>query len=197
MKPEETKILEQVRATVAQQKREDEAAQEALLNPLPGPTRDALALDQSIQAGKWRVREFQDGDWEVLAAFKHPLEADMQEQLLAKFAGKPPPPESVFIPRGPHMWRLAWMMTRPGEEVDDVIRKKGAGEAAELARREFSRVSSFTLATELYPAIMQQIERNWQPVQSYGPAPKSGEDGAPAADENPQSSGQPLTGSAG
>ena len=74
------------RAKIEQEQRAgDEAGRVAVSTPFPGPTRDALALDQSVKVGKWRVRAFQDGDWEVLAALGHPLEKTMQAQLLAMF----------------------------------------------------------------------------------------------------------------
>jgi hypothetical protein len=151
------------------QRAEDIAVQKALPNPLPGPTKDALALDESVQAGKWRVRAFQDGDWEVLAALDHPLEKTMQAQLLAMFTGQPKPAEDIFIPRGPLMWQLAWVMTRDRVEVDKAIKERGADGVKELAKAEFSCESPYTLANVIYPAIMGQIGRSWSPAQGYGP----------------------------
>ena len=163
MTPEEAEIA--IAKTQAQQQAAEAAAKEPLAVPLPGPTRDALALDESIQAGKWRVRAFQDGDWEVLAALGHPLERNMQEQLLAMFTGKPKPDESVFIPRGPLMWQLAYVMTRPGIEVDKLVQDKGPQAVKDAAKAEFSRETSHTLANDIYPAIMKQVELNWNPGQ--------------------------------
>jgi hypothetical protein len=201
MKQQNDPILEQVRAAKAQQDAEDAAAVQALGNPLPGATREALAINQSIPVGEWQVRPLCDGDFEVLVELDHPLRKVMEAQFDMAYHGKKMDGEislDQYTPRGPSMWALAWIMTNPPLMVRATLRNGGAKAIQVKAEESFFGVSAPVLV-QIYLAIAKQISVYWSPVISYGPSGEQGEDAAADAPANPSStsSAQELTASDG
>jgi hypothetical protein len=192
-------ILEQVRAAKRQQDAEDAAALQALSNPLPGPTLAAMAVQQDIPVGRWKVRPVCDGDFELLVELDHPLKKVMQHQFDMAYHGKNGGEAGFedYSPRGPSMWQLAWQFTRPAKVVRKALRNGGKEGLALVAEDEFFEETSPTLVA-LYLAIAEQIGNSWKTVISYGPDNR-GEDAAADAPVNPTttSSAPEPTASAG
>ena len=182
-------ILEQVRAAKQQQDAEDAAAVQALGNPLPGPTRAAMAVNQSIPVGEWKVRPLCDGDFEVLVEADHPLRKVMEAQFDMAYHGKKMDGEvslEQYTPRGPSMWLLAWIMTRPPLVVRKTLQAGGVKALQAAAADEFFGVPAPALVG-IYLAVAKQISVYWSPVISYGPNDGNGEDAAADAPANPSS----------
>jgi hypothetical protein len=194
-------ILEQVRQAKEQQDAEDAAAVQALGNPLPGPTKEAMAVNQQVEVGRWRVRPMCDGDFEVFVEADHPLRKVMEAQFDMAFHGKKMDGEvslEQYTPRGPSMWLLAWIMTRPPLEVRNTLRSGGVKAIQVAAEEEFFGVPAPVLV-QIYLAVARQISVYWSPVISYGPDNIGAEDAAADAPSNPSrmSSARESTASAG
>jgi len=67
----------------------DNAAREALVATLPGPLKRALASNQDITVGRWKVGPFRDCHYQWLAELEHPLERVMTRELIANVTNKP------------------------------------------------------------------------------------------------------------
>lgn len=196
----EDPVLQEVRKAVAEAKSEDAAATQALGNPLPGPLKQAMAVNQQIPVGRWKVRPLCDGDFEVLVELDHPVRKVMEMQFDMAYKGVAPETDVGFdsyTPRGPSMWQLAWMTTRPALMVRDTLRDGGIEALKRAAEDEFYDQPA-PLLVQIYLAVAQQISVYWSTVISYGPVGKNGEDEASDAPANPpRSSAQQPTGSGG
>lgn len=146
----------------AEAEQADQVAQKALREPLPGPTRDAFALNPEIQVGPYKVRPFYDFDFDVLSQLNHPVYRLMKSGLEGK------QPELEQVPRGPDMWMLAYLMTRPAKQTRDLIRSRGVEGLRFEAEEQFSELSLAALL-ELFEAVTKQIQTYWGPVIKYGP----------------------------
>lgn len=181
-------VLEAVRKQTAQNAAEDSAARQALGNPLPGPLAKALAINQGIYVANWRVRPLCDGDFEVLVELDHPIRKIMEMQFDMAYRGKEAdkdgPGFDSYTPRGPSMWQLAWMLTRPAHDVRKTVKSGGVEALKEAAEEEFYIVPAPVLVN-IYLAVAEQISRYWSTTLSYGQAPKDGEDAAAVAPSNP------------
>ena len=188
-------VLEEVRKATVIAAAEDAAAKQALGNPLPGPLKQALAISQEIPVGPWKIRPLCDGDFEVLVELDHPIRKIMEVQFEMAFRGKAPENDvgfDCYTPRGPSMWQLAWMMTRPAKTVMLTIRTGTIAALKNAAENEFYAVPTPVLV-QIYMAIASQISTCWSTAMSYGPS--KGGDAAADATGNPSitSSAQELT----
>ena len=153
---------QQIAETVARHEREDNAGRRAAAEPLPGPLRDAFAIQPNITVGPFSVRPFYDIDFEFLALLQHPLHKMMTAN------------EGDFVPRGPHAWELCWIMTRDPDEVEAVVKEGGVDKLRASARKEFGKMRLPALG-EISKAIVAQLTGYWSPVMEYGPAKQEGE----------------------
>ena len=188
-------ILEQVRQEAERQRKEDEMACEALAEPLPGPLKDAFAMQQDIEVGRWKVRPFYDIDFEFLSLLGHPL----YHMMKAAMSGKDYNEAVNQIPRGPEAWELAWILTRDTDEVELAVKKGGGQAVKDAAKKEFGKLQ-FPAIVGLVKAAFSQLSIYWGTVISYGEPEKKREDGEVMGEQSPnpfKSLGQPSTDSAG
>ena len=156
-------VPDDVRAEVDRIRVEDDAGRRALAEPLPGPLRDALAIDGAIKVGRWSVRPFYDIDYEFLSMLDHPLYRMMRSAM----AGGPEPDDDM-TPRGPTAWELAYILTREPDAVEAVIKEGGVAALKENAKREFSRLRKLRELADLTAACVKQMGVYWSPVIAYG-----------------------------
>lgn len=165
-------IEAKIAADVAKFKAEDAVAAQAAATPLPGPLRDAFAIQPDIQVGKWSVRPFYDVDVEILQALDHPL----HQMMLAGKSGKKADVE--FLPRGPHAWQFCWLLTNTPDDAEQAIKD---GTLADKAKKEFGKLQMGGIV-KLCEVALKQMEGYWSTAVGYGAPSKEG-DGA-----NPQGS---------
>ena len=168
--------LEQhIAETVARQKAEDAAGRAASADPLPGPAGDAV-LAGHIQAGRYRVRPYYDGDFELFKDLGHPLHQLMVQSADGKSAPALSDARAVFeVLRGPAAWSAAWVMTHPTQEVASKW-AEGCDALRAAAKAEFCYVQTGELL-EVMKAVLEQQRRNWAPVIGYAAKPAEGEQG--------------------
>jgi hypothetical protein len=168
----------------------DAAGRMAAADPMPGPLAEAFSPNPDIQVGRWTVRRFVDRDFELLKALGHPL----HKMMAAELTGKETDGEG-YTPRGPALWQLAWLLTRPVKEAKAKF-KLGPDAVREAAEDEFGDCAWPELSA-LNEAALRQMSVYWSPVLGYGPAAKDGETEAAKGDRPFPSTGTPTTGSAG
>lgn len=156
----ETEIAE----TVARQAREDAIGHRAAAEPLPGPLRDAFAIQPRIKVGPYNVRPVVDGDFETLALLEHPV------YKIITFQEK----DLEFQPRGQAAWELYWILTRSLDEVDAVLEKSGVAGLRAAAKKEF-RALQLPALMELNKAFLAQVKTYWSTAISYGEKVAEGE----------------------
>ena len=161
-------VPEAVRKTLERAQLEDEVGKQALAAPLPGPLDKVFAPEQTVKVGRWTVQPFYDAHFEFLVALQHPL-ADMMQSVFGGGESKESP-ELDQMPRGPRAWELAWIMTRPIDDVEAVIKKGGMDLVREQAKQEFSRLRLFDLI-QLLQVIMAQVGVYWSPTKGYAEKP--------------------------
>ena len=154
---------------VREQGEKDMVGRQAAAEPLPGPAREAFAVNGDIMVGDYRVRRFVDRDFEFLSALKHPLYLMMTSGM----KGEEAPPDQ-YIPRGPAAWELCWIMTRPCAEVKKFIKANGLDGLKEAADAEFGEKTLAEL-TKLSEAVIHQMGVYWAPVLKYGPSENKAE----------------------
>lgn len=152
-------VLAQVRATVATQRQEDDAARATIADPLPGPSELAFTPTPDISVGGYTLRPMYDLDIELLAALKNPLATFM----LAGFDGKAT--EAALAPRGPAAWQAVWLLTRPLAVAKQAFKEHGAAWVAEQAETEFGAMQ-FPALLALGGAALEQASRYWGPLQT-------------------------------
>lgn len=188
MAPPKDPVIDQVRVAAAEAALEDSAARRALGTPLPGPTKEAMAVCKDIPVGRWKVRPICDGDFEVLSELNHPICKLMALQFDMAYHGKEAGDTAGFEgynPRGPSMWQLAWIMTRPARTVLAAMRGRGVAGLKTAAEDEFFEQPT-ALLVELYLAVAKQMSEYWSTTQGYGVSSNvNGEDAAAVAPENP------------
>jgi len=180
--------LAEVRKAAAEAVVEDTAARVALANPLPGATQGAMALYQRIPVDRWQVRPMCDGDYEVLVELDHPIRKVIEAQFEMAYHGsdsEQPMGFDVYTPRGPSMWQLAWMFSRPPLQVRDMMRSGGVEALKRAAEDEFYEQPALLLV-RIYLAIAKQITNYWSTTQAYAPGNNHGEDAAADAPVNPR-----------
>lgn len=153
---------QQAEAYIAQKLSVEPKAREAAATPLPGPTRDAFAIQDSITVGPYVVRPFVDRDFEILQRLEHPLHKMMMGA------------DKDYLPQGLAAWQLAYLMTNPVKEVKKLIREKGITGFNEAAEDAFEELQLAGL-TQISEAVLKQMMVYWSPVLEYGAAKKEGE----------------------
>ena len=79
------------------------------------------------------------------------------------------------------MWQLAWIVTRPPQEVRDALRSGGKLAIEGKAEQEFSECTMAELAG-LFGAVSEQIKVYWSTAISHEEAPEGGsKEGSAAA----------------
>ena len=139
-----------------------EVTPEAAATPLPGPLADAFAIAPEIKVGRYKVRAFLEGDFELLQALKHPL----YEMLVAMFSGKKS--EADYFPRGEPVWLLCLMFTRSFDENEELVRD-GLDKFRAVARAEFGRLPTAVIL-KLHKAIFKQVMIASATAIAYGAA---------------------------
>ena len=161
---------------------QDAAGKEAAAAILPGPLKQAFALNQGINVGGWTVRPFSDIDFEFLATLEHPLSQMYRDALRGDET------KATFLPSGPTIWQAAWILTRDIDTVEMLLsQSNGKEQLAKAARSEFGRLPPRILG-EFFKAVMKQIEVSSSTTVKYEAAAADGE--AAKAKTNPSS--QPL-----
>lgn len=147
----------------------DQEAIHALVEPLPGPTRDIFATVQDIAVGKWKVRPFYDLDFVLLEELNHPIAKIMKASMSGEDA------KDDYIPSGQSAWQLFWVMTRPPEETEALLAaERRLPELNSLARKEFGKLS-FAALVKLYEAVVKQIGICTSGNVAYGAPTEEGE----------------------
>lgn len=187
-----------VEERLQQHAQQDAEGMAAAKSALPGPLRDAFALNPNIQVGEFSVRPFYDADFEFLSWLNHPMAGIGPQFLLgnddATVAQKFEAVVTNIIPSGPSFWQLAWLLTRDVMTCDAEF-KKGVESVRTAARLEFGAMRSGALRA-LHLAVFQQFNSYWSTTLDYS-GPTLVEDGKEAANAAVPPSGQPPTGSAG
>lgn len=160
----EAKVAEMVAKTQAV----DREAAAALSEPLPGPTRDVFAIVQDIPVGKWKVRPFYDLDFVLLEELQHPLSKIIKVSLAGEKTN------DDYIPSGVSAWQLFWVMTRPPEETEALLRDNDLALLNQSAKSEFGRLS-FAALVKLYEAVVKQIGTCTSGNIAYGAPTEEGE----------------------
>ncbi len=142
----------------------------AAMKPMPGPLADAWRErpDKEIVCGKYSVGPIKDGQMHLL---------DLLDSPVAKKADQALRGEKVTfeeVPRGPHMWNLAWVMTRKNKEALAVWQAQGLDGIRKQAMIEFSELALPQLMS-LFEAVIEQIPAYWSTAIGYGPEAKEGE----------------------
>lgn len=134
-----------------------EAIREANIKAMPGPIEDAFSPVPEIKVGKYTIRVFCDGDFEMLEKMNHPIFKTTFG--VGKFG------ESLEDFRGINSWRLFYLLTRPFDEAETQF-KQGLEAYDNCARKEFSGYRFKALA-ELMKAVYRQHDIYWGPVLTY------------------------------
>ena len=153
----------QAAAKVADVAEKREAAAEAMATPLPGPLADAFAIAPEIKVGKYSVRAFLEGDFELLHALNHPL----YDMLIATFSGKTT--EVDYMNRGPKAWELCALFTTSFDEAEKMI---SDGTLKDVAQKEYKKQPT-AVVVKLHNAIIKQVMLASSTAIAYG----SSEDG--------------------
>lgn len=172
-------VESKVQEIIKRQQEDDIPGRMAAAQPLPGPTRDAFAIQPDIQVGPFAVRPFYDIDFELLQQLDHPL----HRMMTVGISGTKPEANNDYLPRGPEAWAIAWLLTHPPQECEDAF-KQGVEFFREQAKSQFSKLQLGALI-KINEAILRQLEVYWAPVMNYGPPSTEGENGVPPSSVKP------------
>jgi hypothetical protein len=165
-------IEQQIAAEVQRIQASDEAGIKAVYDPLPGPTKQIFDPQGYIEAVGLKIRPFYDIDFEWLKSLDHPL-----HKMMVENHGKPEA-NNEYIPRGPHAWQLAWLMTHPVDDVDKVFEEGGNQSIIKSAKKEFYK-SQLQYLAQIHVAIMQQLQIYFSGCINYGSPGAEGEKSGP------------------
>ena len=138
-----------------------EAAARASATPLPGPLADAFAISPDISVGKYKVRAFLEGDFELLQALEHPL----YEMLIAMFSGKEN--KADYFPRGLVAWELCYMFTHSFDDIEELLKNSGVGQFKAVAKSEFGRLPTAAIL-RLHQAVLKQVMQASSTAIAFG-----------------------------